>query len=89
VFFIFLFSFQVRAEYRAYQLLISDSTTGQKRTVITTLDDQQYVGYHHLQQTELIQIQDTWMCRGRSDLSQDINQRICPNMHPKAAQPNG
>lgn len=74
-----LLSVTVRAEYRAYQLAIEDQTTGQKRSVITTLDHMQYAEYHPIRSTETVVIEDHWMCRNRTDISQDPYQRICPN----------
>ena len=71
------------AEYRAYLLVIEDSTTGQKRKVTTTLDNLQYPEYHPVRNTETTSIEDTWMCRQRSDLSQDPYQSICPNPRGK------
>jgi hypothetical protein len=74
-----------KAEYRAFRLSITDSMTGQSREVTSNLDDIQYPTYYHLKQAETIKIQDTWMCRKRSDLSQDIYQRVCPSPHAEAA----
>jgi len=56
-----------RAEYRAYQLLITDTRTNQSRLMISTLDDIQYPDYHHLRRDEIVSIQATWMCWGRTD----------------------
>jgi len=53
------------AEYRVYELAITNADTGQTRTVITTLDDRQYGGYHPLHLTESVKIEATWMCWGR------------------------
>lgn len=69
-----------RADYRVFTLKIEDSTTGQSRTVNTTLDHLQYASYYPVRTNETVSIADTWMCRNyRSDVSQDINQRYCPN----------
>ena len=70
------------AEYRAFELVISNQTGGQGRVVVTTLDDIQYAGYHHVRKDETVAIQDTWMCWRRSDGPA----AICPN--PKKAAPN-
>jgi hypothetical protein len=80
------------AEYRVFVLKIEDSTTGQSRTVETTLDHLQYAGYYPVRSNEKVTIQETWMCRNRSDLSQDIEQKYCLNPRspasvPKAPQP--
>jgi len=50
------------AEYRAYELAITNDETGETRTVISTLDDIQYPGYFPLRQNESITLVDTWMC---------------------------
>jgi hypothetical protein len=75
-------SIGAHAEYRAYQLAIVDSTTGQKRTVISILDDLQYPTYHPIRSTERVTIEAHWRCTKRSDISQDPLQQICPNPHP-------
>lgn len=69
-----------RSEYRAYQLLITDTRANQNRLVISTLDHIQYPDYHHLRRGEAVSIQATWMCRGRTDLFKPIcrNPREAP-----------
>lgn len=68
-------SFHAKAEYRAYELLITHEPTGRTRTVISTLDDIQYRDYHHLLAGETVSIRATWMCWRRSDHFTPI----CPN----------
>ena len=58
-----IFCSQLRAEYRAFELLIS-SPTGGDRTIITTLDHLQYSGYHALSPEEGISYVRSWMCEG-------------------------
>lgn len=70
------------AEYRVFQLVITDSTSGKSRTVVGTLDDLQYSQYHYVKTTETIALADTWMCWKRSDNFQPH----CPN--PKATGPS-
>jgi len=70
------------AEYRVFELVITNTTSGQSRKVKSTLDDIQYPTYHPVRKDETIAIEDTWMCWNRSDISQDPSQRFCPN--PKA-----
>lgn len=48
-----------------------------KRVVLSTLDPQQYRGYHIVQPNEKIRYISTWRCRGRTG-----NKDYCPN--PKA-----
>lgn len=68
-----------RAEYRVFVLKIEDSTTGQSRNVTTTLDHIQYPEYYPVRATEKVSISETWMCRNRSDVSQDVAQKYCTN----------
>ena len=76
------------ADYRVFTLKIEDSTTGQSRTVNTTLDHLQYGMYYPVHPTEQVTIAATWMCRNyRSDVSQDIEQKYCPNPRAPASAP--
>lgn len=54
------------AEYRAFELVITDSATGQERTEISTLDPNQYRGYHPVKSTETVSYRATWRCRGNT-----------------------
>lgn len=67
-------SIPARAEYRAFRLAIEDKKNGTARTVVTTLDPNQYGAYHYLKSGEVARIEKTWMCRNRSDGFQPI----CP-----------
>ncbi len=51
-----------QAEYRVFELEITDQTTGVARMVVGTLDDIQYRGYYPVKGSEQIKINDTWMC---------------------------
>ena len=62
-----VFAFQAKAEYRVYELLITDTATGKTRTTIGTLDDQQYRSYYLVKPTETVTLQTHWMCRPRKD----------------------
>ncbi|MEZ0393180.1 MAG: hypothetical protein ACAH59_13245 [Pseudobdellovibrionaceae bacterium] len=69
-----LLSQSAPAEYRAFRLQISNADGSESREEISTLDPDQYRGYHTAKQGERIVYTATWMCRGRtSDLP------ICPN----------
>jgi hypothetical protein len=70
-----------RAEYRAYELAITNAQSGQTRTVTTTLDHLQYSGYYPIAQTEVVEILSTWKCWRRSDHFKSI----CPNPTAEAA----
>lgn len=55
-----------KAEYRAYRLKINNTTTGQERIVLSTLDHIQYPGYHPVNANETVQYVESWMCRGNT-----------------------
>ncbi|MES2855345.1 MAG: hypothetical protein V4692_05760 [Bdellovibrionota bacterium] len=74
-----------QAEYRVFELKLTNSTTGQLRSVITTLDHLQYSTYYPVKKDETIEIADTWMCWMRSDPSQDPAQRFCRSPRAPAA----
>jgi hypothetical protein len=61
-----LWNFSVQAEYRAFELVISDTDSGKERVVISTLDPFQWVGYHPLAKSEGITYRSTWRCRGNT-----------------------
>lgn len=48
-----------------------------KRTILSTLDPEQYRGYHTIQPNEKIRYISTWRCKGRT-----TGKDYCPN--PKA-----
>lgn len=54
------------AEYRAFELVITDEATGQERVEISTLDPNQYRGYHPVKYTETVTYRATWMCKGNT-----------------------
>ncbi|MGE0526697.1 MAG: hypothetical protein AB7G93_08985 [Bdellovibrionales bacterium] len=54
------------AEYRAFELLITDSTTGQERVVVSNLDPRQYRRYYHVKPTETVTYTATWRCPGHT-----------------------
>lgn len=91
--FILVFSVQVQAEYRVFELEITtyaqndlpedgQSTTAPapspeelgKRTVLSTLDPEQYRGYHTVHPFEQVRYIATWRCKGRTS-----NKDYCPN----------
>ncbi len=61
-----LFSLSASAEYRAFELVIANSTTGQERVVISNLDPRQYRKYYPVKLDESVTYRDTWMCRGNT-----------------------
>jgi hypothetical protein len=66
------------AEYRAFELVIKNSVTGQERVVLSNLDPDQYRGYHSLELGEQISYRATWMCKGNT-----ANKSICPKPEKK------
>ena len=71
-----------RADYRAYELTITNADTGATRTVVSTLDHLQYPGYHPLSSREIIRLSGTWRCLGPSYHYRPI----CPRPAPAPAQ---
>ena len=55
---------QAKAEYRVFELEITNPDTGKKRTVVTTLDPFQYIDYYHVLNRESVYYTRTWMCYG-------------------------
>ena len=83
---VFLVCAVATAEYRVFVLKIDDSTSGQSRFVTTTLDHLQYAEYYPVSSKEKVSISETWMCRyTRSDISQDVDQKYCPNPRAPAS----
>ena len=78
ILFLFFSHFDTSAEYRAYELTISDSITNQSRVVVTTLDHLQYPMYYTVHKDERTQITGTWMCKGRTDGFAPICMRSTP-----------
>jgi hypothetical protein len=72
---VLLTSLSALAEYRAFELAITDTNTGKVRKVTTTLDHIQFRGYHPVASFEVVSIEATWMCKQRGDWFTDI----CPN----------
>jgi hypothetical protein len=82
---VFSFAIPANAEHRVFTLTITNTTTGQSRNVTSTLDDIQYPSYHPISKDETIAIADSWMCWERSDISQDITQKLCPSPRAPAS----
>ena len=62
------------AEYRAFELVISNPTTGQERVVLSTLDPNQYRRFYPTSPDEKITYRQTWRCRGNTSNFQ----AVCP-----------
>jgi hypothetical protein len=73
-----LISTAAHAEYRAFELVIADSATGQERTEISSLTPVQYRRYHNVKATEQVSYRHTWMCKGNTSHLKPV----CPNPKP-------
>jgi hypothetical protein len=84
-FFLFLILLAVsdlgRAEYRVFNLRITNTQTQAVREVLSTLDPLQYRHYYPVENDEVLSYVETWRCFGRTG---DF-QPYCPN--PKAQTP--
>jgi len=67
-------SLEARAEYRAFNLTITNSNTGAQRKVLINLDPIQYRETHGVLPEEVIEIESTWMCYGDTS-----NKPTCPD----------
>lgn len=56
-----------RAEYRVYQLKITDTLTQKSREVLSTMMPAAYIVYYPIRSSEMVEIVDNWMCWKRSD----------------------
>lgn len=78
------------AEYRAFELKITNSGTGKIFTVKSTLDQNQYADYHPQPPNTVIEYVSSWMCVGRTDGFQPIcanpNEAQMPAQSPGAGQ---
>jgi hypothetical protein len=63
------------AEYRVFELVITNTQTKAERVVASTLDPFQYPGYYEVKPEETVKYRDTWMCWG--DTSNYAP--LCPN----------
>jgi hypothetical protein len=54
------------AEYRAFELKITETETQTERAVLSTLDHIQYREYYPISKTEKVSYVTSWMCRGRT-----------------------
>jgi hypothetical protein len=67
-FFMLVFwSFGAEAEYRVYQLKLTDTQTNKSHEFLSTLMPKQYIFYYPITAFQTLQIVDHWMCWQRSD----------------------
>lgn len=55
-----------QAEYRAFELVITDPTSGQERVVISNMNPGEYRRHRPVKLTEKVTYRATWMCRGNT-----------------------
>ena len=60
-----LISLSAHAEYRVFQLQIT-SADGNVKSFTSTLDPDQYRGYHPVRADQKISYIETWKCKGRT-----------------------
>lgn len=81
----------VFAEYRAYELRISNTLLGKTRNVSSTLDQYQYPEYHHLAAGESIEYVSSWMCMGRTSdfavICANPGTQVPPNQNRGSSNP--
>ena len=70
-----------QAEYRVFNLVITNTKTNTSRTVTSTLDPHQYPLYNPVEPGEVVSYIQTWRCFGRTGDFQEF----CPD--PKAQSP--
>ncbi len=66
---------QALAEYRAFELKITNVASGKSRSVKSTLDQFQYSEYYPLNAGESIEYVTSWMCMGNTN----HHKAICAN----------
>ena len=70
--FVLLWSTSSLAEYRAYQLVISNEETGEEKRITSTLDHLQYKAFYSLGPNEIIYYERSWMCWGNTSYHKPI-----------------
>ena len=79
IFLLLALGLNAHAEYRAFELVIFNQTTGQERVLISTLDPKQFRAYHPVKYDETVTYHATWMCRGNT-----AGKTICARPEGKA-----
>jgi hypothetical protein len=72
------------AEYRAFELVITNVASGQERVVVSTLDPNQYRVFYPVSLEEKVTYRATWKCKGNTSLKP-----VCgkPEMAPSLKTP--
>jgi hypothetical protein len=84
---IFLFAQSARAEYRAFELVITNSTTGQERVVVSTLDPRRWRRYYPVKYDDRVIYRATWMCRGNTSGHKPVCPKPEAGSGPSTAKP--
>lgn len=61
---IFLFSKDIKAEYRAHQYVITNKQSNDNYTVVSSLNPRAYLAYHGGSESIEIKLVNTWLCPG-------------------------
>ena len=81
---LFMLNF-THAEYRAFELVITNPTTGQERVALSTLDPRQYRRYYPLRYEERVTYRATWMCKGNTSGHKPVCAKPAEGSGPSAA----
>lgn len=79
---LFLLQPSAQAEYRVFQLQITDTQTGKERQVQSTMDHIQYPRYYPLAKDETITLVDSWMCWENTNNFRPACQKLPPLAGP-------
>ena len=63
------------AEYRAFELVITDTASGTERVVVSSMTPAQYRMFYATKSTEDVSYRATWMCKGNTSMRKPA----CPN----------
>lgn len=78
-----LLAFSTHAEYRAFELVIANSSSGQERVVISTLNPREYRMYYPSRWEDQISYRATWMCKGNTSSHKPVCPKPEPNVNMK------
>ena len=60
----FLFTFNIRAEYRAHQYVITNKQSDEDYTIVSSLNPRAYLAYHGGSESIELKLVNTWLCPG-------------------------
>ncbi len=76
------------AEYRVFELVITNQSTGQERVEISTLDPNQYPTYYPIKAEETVTYRSTWRCRGNTSKKPVCSKPETADRNPPQSSPN-